>query len=131
MGSLGFALLVVLVVRMAFVVVVTISATFSMVLSITVGLGFGMAVTVTVSRGALGFAALQDEGSCADTHGDDHRNGDQMLFANSGFAGVHDISQLCVAACPAGVTPPKRRFTSDAARCASARALRYCDFVAK
>ena len=129
MGALGLTLLMVLAIRMAFVMVVAVTSAFPVVFTISMGLGFG--VPMAIAGSALGFAALQDEGARTDTHGDDHGNGDQMLFADSGFAGIHDVSQLCVAACPAGVTPPKRRSTSDAARCASARALRYCDFAAK
>ena len=67
MGTLGFALFVVLAVRMALVIVVALFPAFAMVLTIAVLLGLGVAaVTVAITLGGrcFGFTAtLKDENS--------------------------------------------------------------------
>ena len=135
MGTLGFALFVVLAVRMALVIVVALFPAFAMVLTIAVLLGLGVAaVTVAITLGGRGFgftAALKDEGSRSDPQCKDDGNGDQVLFADDGFAGVHGHFQFCVAIRRGPVEPPSRRSTSAAARCASPSALRYWDLAVK
>ena len=67
-----------------------------MVLTIAVPLGLGVAaVAMAITLYGRGFrltAALQDEGSRPAPQCEDDCNGDQVLFTDGGFAGIHSHS---------------------------------------
>ena len=134
-SALGLALFMVFAVRMALVITVALFSCLAMVLAVAVALGFSVAaVPVAIAFGSsrLGLsAALQDEGAGPDPQCEDDRNGDQVLFTDGGFTGVHGHSQFCVAIRREAVVPPSKRSTSAAARCASPSALRYWALAVK
>ena len=133
--ALGSALFVALAVRMALVIVVALFSCLAVVLTVAMSLGLGMAaVPVAIALSGCGFwlaAALQDKCSRPDSQCEDDGNGDQVLFTDGGFTGIHGHSQFCVAIRREAVVPPSRRSTSAAARCASPSALRYWALAVK
>jgi len=48
-------------------------------------------MSMAITARCAGLAALQDEGSRTNPHGDNDRDGNEVLFADTGCAAVHDV----------------------------------------